>query len=189
MKKTIAMIVAAGLMISSTATAFASTSMWTTANLRARTAPSLKAEIYDVLPTGSKVNCIKKGKHWNTVLINGKKCYMYNYYLSNRKVEKQDNSSIPNAIYSASSFRSRGVIYWNGWRWTWYSQRVLPGGGLRIPGRHVGANGYVMDGNGKICLASSSLSKGTVVSTPFGAEGYVYDSGCASDTLDVYVAW
>ena len=90
------------------------------------------------------------------------------------------------AIYSASYFKSAGVIYWGGWRWTWYSQRVLPGRGLKIPGRHVNENGYVVDGNGRICLASSKLSKGTIVSTPFGAEGCVYDSGCPSNTLDVY---
>lgn len=82
-----------------------------------------------------------------------------------------------------------GVIKWNHYRWTWYSQRVLPGGGLKIPGRHVGAGGYIMDKNNRICLASSKLSKGTIVKTPFGAEGYVYDSGCPADTLDVYVDW
>jgi hypothetical protein len=82
-----------------------------------------------------------------------------------------------------------GVIKWGGWTWTWYSQRVLPGGGLHIPGRHVGPNGYIMDKNGRICLASSKLKKGTIVDTPFGAQGCVYDSGCASHILDVYVDW
>lgn len=88
--------------------------------------------------------------------------------------------------YTASQLRFNGVIYSGGWRWTYYSQRVLPGGGLRIPGRHVDENGYVCDGNGRICLASSVLGYGTIVSTPFGKEGCVYDSGCNADTLDVY---
>lgn len=95
-----------------------------------------------------------------------------------------------NAAYSPSDLQFQGVIYWNGWRWTWYSERILPGGGLNIPGRHTESNtGFVCDGDGYICLASSSLSKGTVVETPFGRMGKVYDCGCASDVLDVYVNW
>jgi len=82
-----------------------------------------------------------------------------------------------------------GVIKWGGWSWTWYSQRVLPGPGLKIPGRHVGPNGYIMDKNGRICLASTALKKGTIVDTPFGAQGCVYDSGCPKNVLDVYVDW
>ena len=72
-------------------------------------------------------------------------------------------------------------------RWTWYSQNVLPGGGLQIPGRHVDENGFICDENDRICLASSDLEWGTIVTTPFGKEGCIYDCGCASGTLDVYV--
>lgn len=90
-------------------------------------------------------------------------------------------------LYSANKFKNIGVVYWNGWKWTWYSQRVLPGGGLRIPGRHVDDNGYVCDGNNYICLASSTLPYGTVINTPFGKQGKIYDTGCATDTIDVYV--
>ena len=90
-------------------------------------------------------------------------------------------------LYSANKFKTIGVVYWNGWKWTWYSQRVLPGGGLRIPGRHVDNNGYVCDGNNYICLASSTLPYGTVINTPFGKQGKIYDTGCATDTVDVYV--
>lgn len=90
-------------------------------------------------------------------------------------------------LYSANKFKNIGVVYWNGWKWTWYSQRVLPGGGLRIPGRHVDNNGYVCDGDNYICLASSTLPYGTVINTPFGKQGKIYDTGCATDTVDVYV--
>lgn len=93
------------------------------------------------------------------------------------------------AYYTAADLRFNGVLYAGGWRWTWYSQNVLPGGGLNIPGRHVDESGFVCDGNGRICLASSDLAWGTVVATPFGKEGCVYDCGCASGTLDVYVAF
>lgn len=102
------------------------------------------------------------------------------------QIEKSETSE---ALYSASKFMNMGVIYWNGWRWTWYSERVLPGGGLNIPGRHADSSGYICDGDDYICLSSSSLSKGTVIATPFGKSGKVYDTGCASDTIDVYVNW
>ena len=45
-----------------------------------------------------------------------------------------------------------------------------------------------MDGDDNIVLASSDLAYGTEVSTPYG-NGKVYDSGCASGTLDVYTNW
>ncbi len=98
-----------------------------------------------------------------------------------------DYSSGYDVYYTAGDLRFQGVIYAGDWRWTWYSQNVLPGGGLQIPGRHVDENGYICDENDRICLASSDLAWGTVVSTPFGKEGCVYDCGCASGTLDVYV--
>ena len=94
----------------------------------------------------------------------------------------------PAAIYSASYFRNMGVIHWNGWRWTWYSERVLPGTGLNIPGRHT-EGGYVRDADCYICLASDALGYGAVIETPFGAYGRVYDCGCDYDTIDVYVGW
>ena len=63
----------------------------------------------------------------------------------------------------------------------------MPGKGLKIPGRYSDGN-FVRDENGYICLASSDLPKGTVVDTPFG-KGKVYDTGCPSGTIDVYVSW
>ena len=84
--------------------------------------------------------------------------------------------------------RSKGVVYYNGHRETWYSQRVLPGGGLNIPGRHVDDRGLVCDGDGYICVASSDYAKGTIVETSLGT-GKVYDCGCASGTIDIYTDW
>lgn len=98
-------------------------------------------------------------------------------------------SSSNDVLYSASQFMELGIIHWNGWRWTYYSEKVLPGGGLDIPGRHNDTDGYVCDENDYICLSSSSLSKGTVIDTPFGKRGMVYDTGCPSDVIDVYVNW
>jgi len=88
----------------------------------------------------------------------------------------------------AGSLRYDGVQTDGEYTYTWYSQRVLPGGGLDIPGRHVGDGGYVMDGDGNIVVASSDLEQGTVVETPYGT-AKVYDSGCDSGVLDVYTDW
>ena len=88
---------------------------------------------------------------------------------------------------SASEFQWLGVVEEDGVRYTWYSQNVLPGGGLtelNANGRHV-EGGYVVDGDGYIAVASSDYEKGTVIDTPFG-EAKVYDTGCASGTVDVY---
>lgn len=84
----------------------------------------------------------------------------------------------------ASSFKSQGVVYMDGVRYTWYSQRVLPGGGLNIPGRHVD-NGFVKDGDGNIVVASDFDKKGSIVNTPYG-QGKVYDSGAGANTRDLY---
>lgn len=89
------------------------------------------------------------------------------------------------------NFKSMGVVYSGGHRYTWYSERVLPGGGLTAlnnNGRHTDSNGFVCDGDGYIALASNDYSMGTVIDTPFGL-GKVYDCGCASGTIDVYVNW
>ena len=119
---------------------------------------------------------------------NNKKILNENTDLTN-KIKKYTSTyaTSSSVLYSANKFKNLGVVYWNGWKWTWYSQRVLPGGGLRIPGRHVDNNGYVCDGNNYICLASSTLPYGTVINTPFGKQGKIYDTGCATDTVDVYV--
>lgn len=83
---------------------------------------------------------------------------------------------------------SKGVVYYNGHRETYYSQKVLPGNGLNIPGRYVAEDGTVRDENNYICVASSDLAKGTVVETSLGT-AKVYDSGCASGTVDIYTNW
>ncbi len=93
------------------------------------------------------------------------------------------------AEYSPYDLQTMGVIYWGNYRYTYYSELVLPGYGLAIDGRHVDENGFVCDGNGYICVASSALAWGTIVDTPFGKQGKVYDSGCAYDTIDIYVHW
>ena len=90
-------------------------------------------------------------------------------------------------VYQADQLRTQGVIYDDGYRYTWYSQRVLPGGGLAIDGRHVSEEGYVVDAGERIVVASSDLPYGTELCVPFGSgKAVVLDTGCDSGTIDVY---
>lgn len=106
-----------------------------------------------------------------------------------KKVYKPSSSS----SYSAPAgegvlTRSGGMNSYNGRTETWYSQRVLPGGGLDIPGRHVAEDGTIRDENEYIVVAASDLPYGTTVDTSLG-EGKVYDTGAPSGTTDIYTDW
>ena len=90
-------------------------------------------------------------------------------------------------LFGLDDFMFRGVVYWNGYKFTYYSEKVLPGGGLRIPGRHVNADGYVADEEGYIVLAGDAPI-GSVFETPFGYKGKIYDRGTSGNHLDVYIS-
>ena len=95
------------------------------------------------------------------------------------------------AVYSYNGLtKRRGAIYFNGHRETYYSEKVLPGNGLNIPGRHVADDGTIRDENGYICVAADPgfLARGTVLITSLGP-AKVYDCGCAYGTVDIYVNW
>ena len=105
------------------------------------------------------------------------------YYYSWQSIDESDG-------ISAREFQWLGVVEDNGVKYTWYSENVLPGGGLD----DLNANGrwsdgdFVRDGDGYIAVASSDYEKGTVVDTPWG-EGKVYDTGCESGKIDVYTSF
>lgn len=98
--------------------------------------------------------------------------------------------SAPYNITSNKLTKRGGVAYYNGHKETWYSQKVLPGGGLKIPGRHVADDGTIRDENGYICVAAdpSYLSRHSRVMTSLGP-AKVYDSGCAYGIIDIYTNW
>lgn len=102
-----------------------------------------------------------------------------------KTTSRRTTSTRSSAKYSLSDLRFQGIIYWNGYKYTYYSQKVLPGGGLNIPGRHINAGGFVADSNGYIVLANDR-PKGTVLPTPFGYKGKVYDRGTYGNHIDVY---
>lgn len=115
------------------------------------------------------------------------------------KKKKEEELEKAQAVYTAVStsyeggsgydhpFRSQGTTNDGNYDYTWYSQRVLPGGGLNIPGRHVDEDGFVRDESGNLCIAARDLDKGTEVDTPFG-KAVVYDY-CPNGNLDIYTDW
>lgn len=111
-------------------------------------------------------------------------------YAINAEVEGEETApakaASPAALFTLEQFLFSGVVNWGGYKFTFYSERVLPGSGLQIPGRHVSEAGFVSDDEGFIVLAGSA-PKGTVYETPFGAPGKIYDRGTAGNHLDVYV--
>jgi len=172
--------------------AYASTAVYVNAKsgLNIRKTPNTNKKAVDTVTFGTKLVRIKKGKAWDTISYHGKTRYVSNKHISTRMV-KQPNRSVvkSNAKYSNSYFKRMGIIRWNGKRFTWYSQRVLSGSGLKIPGRHVDGCGYVCDRNGYICAASSVLRKGAITSTPFGKPCKIYDYNASNSAIDIYVNW
>lgn len=118
---------------------------------------------------------------------------------NNNSSSKPSNSGSNNNSGSSSSHGkynipsggltpSKGRIWFNGHTETYYSQKVLPGTGLNIPGRHIASDGTIRDKDGYIVLASDDYPKGTVVETSLGA-GKVYDSGSGKGNIDLYTDW
>ena len=84
--------------------------------------------------------------------------------------------------------KAKGKVKFQGHYETWYSQRVLPGGGLRIPGRHVDGRGLVCDGDGYICVATKLVPMGSTIQTSLGM-GKRYDTCGGSNIVDIYTNW
>lgn len=98
------------------------------------------------------------------------------------KVVEESEPVVTNT--SSSSFKSDGVWYDGTYRYTWYSSNAAYH--YRTPEWTAGSDGIYRDSEGYVVVASSDHPIGTVISsTPFGA-AKVYDTGCASGTLDVY---
>lgn len=137
-------------------------------------------KVYEVIGEDSKLVSEKVTKKaTNRIVEKGTKSRP-----SVAKTSSKKSGSSPR-LYSLRDLQFHGIIRWGGYKYTYYSQRVLPGGGLRIPGRHVNSAGYVSDGSGYIVLANDR-PKGTVLPTPFGYMGKVYDRGTYGNHIDVY---
>ena len=147
--------------------------------------PKKKSATIEKLHQNDKVILLKKGKRWSRVQHGGQVGYIKTNTLNDKRSPLK---------YTPKYFKRRGVIRWGGCKWTWYTQRRLPGRGLKIPGRHLDKKyGYVLDKDGYIVLASSvrNKKKRLIVPTPFGRYGKVYDTNGKgpNNWRDVYTNW
>lgn len=149
---------------------------------------SLKTKIHNG-KTACRVECntklkvIKETKAWAKVIYKDQTLFIKKKWLCAKRSPRK---------YSGAKLRNRGVIYWGGCKWTWYTQRILPGRGLNIPGRHLDKEGFVCDRDGYIVVAitRSARKSRKVVPTPFGKFGKCYDcGGGGSAWRDVYTNW
>lgn len=104
-----------------------------------------------------------------------------------RKIEEEKaDQSVQVRSNGIGLTKSSGVNWYNGWRETYYSSRVLYH--YMTPQWTAGADGVYRDSDGYVIVSSSSESYGTITDTSFGI-GKVYDTGCALGTHDIYVNW
>lgn len=151
-----------------------------------KSSPNINSKDEATLTIGQEVHRVGLSPNgWDLIEINREYYFVWYSCLTDEKPATLE------AAYTASDFQWLGVITWGGSKWTYYSQRVLPGTGLNIPGRHVDESGFVCDENDYIVLAAdlSYISRGTVIETPFGKYGKIYDTGCAYGVVDCYCDW
>ncbi len=131
----------------------------------------------------TKLIVTKQYKVWVQVKYKNQTLYVKKKWLSVKRSPRK---------YTAAQMKRSGVIHWGGCKWTYYTQRILPGRGLNIPGRHLDKEGFVCDRNGYIVVAMTRQDRinHTVVPTPFGKFGKCYDcGGGGSAWRDLYTNW
>lgn len=181
MKRIIAILLTLALLTAPLTVQAKTVNRYTTQAVSLRERSTTKARAVYKVKANTKVALIKTGKVWAQVRYRERTLSVQKKYLATRNSPK---------LWTIKKFRRRGVIRWNGWKWTWYSQRAMPGRGLKIPGRHI-ENGFVCDKDGYICLASgrNNKRKKAIVPTPFGKFGRVYDTNGRNNNKwgDVYL--
>lgn len=82
------------------------------------------------------------------------------------------------------NFRSMGVIYMNGFKYSYYSSRVLYH--YRTPEWYACDDHLYRTADGYIVVASGDFAQGAIVDTPFG-KGKVLDHCHRNKVIDIYV--
>ena len=169
----------------------ASTIKQVTTQLNVRQLPNKESKILGVLSQGQQVETNESSNtEWDKIKFNNIDGYVNNSYLKNKEQEKtiikKENIKLT-PVYTIQEFQYLGIIEWNNWRWTYYLMSEFPGStSTPVQGRYVNEDQFVCDGDGYVILASVDLPPYTIVETPFGYMGKVYDTGCPSGVLDVY---
>lgn len=162
-------------------------------NVKLREKPNKKSEtLCKIEKVNTKITYTNYNKDWVKLCYKEEIGFIKKDYISKKKISKEElekRNITCDKAYTCSRFRRLGKVRYGGHTYTWYSQRVLPGGGLRIPGRHVNKDGLICDKDGYICVAVDFLPKGSIVNTPLGIKGKVYDCGAGCNNIDIYCNW
>ena len=184
MKRTILILIALTIMMTPVRADAKTLTRYATKTVALKERCNDKSKTVFKVKTHTKLTVVKEYKKWCRIQYNGKTVYTHKEYLHAKRSPKK---------YTRKYFKRRGVIRWGGKKWTWYTQRQLPGRGLKIPGRHVDKNGFVCDKEDYIVLASSIGYKKQrkILPTPFGKYGKVYDTNGTWNYgwRDVYTNW
>lgn len=184
MKRTIIILIALTIMLTPVRAEAKTIYRYSTKTQAMKEQANKKSHTIDKLHRNDKVIVMKKGKKWSRIRFANNIGYCKTNALHAKRSPKK---------YTRKQFKHRGVIRWGGVKWTWYTQRQLPGRGLKIPGRHVDKNGFVCDKDDYIVLASSIGYKKQrkILPTPFGKYGKVYDTNGTWNYgwRDVYTNW
>ena len=171
--------------------------------LNIRSGPSTDYQIIDFVDRGTKLIYLSSIDGWIKVERFGHEAYVNGKYVTfNKDVLNQTEneseietepiteslSSTSPALYTPDQFKYMGVLNYNGWKWTWYTSKMF-NNDIGVPGQHSDDQGYICDENNYVVLASADLTRGTIVDTPIGKQGKIYDTGCPSGILDVYTCW
>lgn len=91
-------------------------------------------------------------------------------------------------VKTLDQFKQEGRVKWEGKEYTYYSIQEFPAQQVasgEIPGKWFD-KGFMKDKDGYLILASDKPF-GTVIDTPFGAKGKVYDRGVTGEHYDVFI--
>ena len=183
MKRLIAIIIACTLMMVPMQAQAKSANRYATKTMAIKESANKNAKTIAKIKRNTRVKFVKSYKKWAKVEYKSNTGYVVKSELHATKSPKK---------YTGAYLRKAGRINWRGYAYTWYSQRVMPGRGLKIPGRHVDAQGFVCDKDDYIVIGScvANKRKKIIMQTPFGKYGKCYDCGyVGSRHADVYVAW
>lgn len=174
------LIITAVMLLSATANAKTLT-RYTTQTVTLR--DSRTGEAVKKVKSNTKVKQVRAGKVWARVKYEEKLYKVRKKYLADRKAVSK---------YTGTKFKQTGVVYWNHYKFTWYSQRALPDphNRLGIKRKHIDSQGFICDKQGYIVLGSNTANRGKIIPTPFGKFGKVYDAGYVGTYwFDCYVGW
>ena len=122
----------------------------------------------------TRLRQIREGNTWAVVRYDGKRYVTKKKFLNAERLPSKKRSR-----YYINYLKTRGPVYWHDRKYTYYTSRLCPIWLLPAPGLHLDKDGIWCDKNDYIVLGSSVANKvnRTVIATPFGKYGKVYDTG------------